>query len=411
MRRSNLPYRFRTCPGRAISVEFRFNPGKRISTGCYDMPSAVLWAEKYLRDMGMVSDADVPLFHDFAKDFYKRRDPSSFYAREAAFGRVYSDQYLRRQQARLDNYILPAFGSYIPTMITRQMIERWLVSFKPINGRETLSNNTRNKCLIALRQIFDDVKRQGLRVDNPAADVKLMVDKSNPREALPDEAMAVLFPADLEERIKVWGGLMWAVYFSIFYDTGMRPGEIAALRVCDIYKTPHGLAVATRREVNRDAGAILERVKTSGKGYEKRGGLLYHDTADLLLRYIEENNLGGEDLLFTAPERADGLLMTSTSNKRLKTVLEKYGYYEKGRVQYCLRHNYETDRKGDLSDADLAVSMGHTKLRDDYDHQQERDLVRKLESVRDDLFKNRGRKGRESDIVPLDEVLRKKREP
>ena len=75
------------------------------------------------------------------------------------------------------------------------------------------------------------------------------------------------------------------------------------------------------------------------------------------------------------------------------------------------RHNYETDRKGDLSDADLAVSMGHTKLRDDYDHQQERDLVRKLESVRDDLFRNRRRKGKESDIVPLDEVLKKKREP
>ena len=55
--------------------------------------------------------------------------------------------------------------------------------------------------------------------------------------------------------------------------------------------------------------------------------------------------------------------------------------------------------------------MGHTKLRDDYDHQQERDLVRKLESVRDDLFRNRRRKGKESDIVPLDEVLKKKREP
>ena len=235
---------------------------------------------------------------------------------------------------------------------------------------------------------------KGCARNNPAADVKLMVDKSNPREALPDEAMAVFVPCGSGRAHQGVGRSDVGCYFSIFYDTGMRPGEIAALRVCDIYKTPHGLAVATRREVNRDAGAILERVKTSGKGYEKRGGLLYHDTAELLLRYIEENGLGGEDLLFTASERADGLLMTSTSNKRLKTVLEKYGYYEKGRVQYCLRHNYETDRKGDLSDADLAVSMGHTKLRDDYDHQQERDLVRKLESVRDDLFKNRGRKGK-----------------
>ena len=71
-----------------------------------------------------------------------------------------------------------------------------------------------------------------------------------------------------------------------------------------------------------------------------------------------------------------------------------------------MRHNYESDRRGDLSDEALAVSMGHTKLRDDYDHQDETDLARRLESVREELFRNRERKARESDIIPLEDALK-----
>ena len=406
MRRSDKPYLLRQCKGRAISAEFRFNPGKRISTGCYDMPSAVLWAEDYLRNMGQTS-ANAQLFKDYTKDFYLRTDPSSFRAHEKAFGKEYSDAYCRKQQARLENHILPYFGTFVCSMITSQMIEQWLVSFRPLKGK-SLSNNARNKCLLALRQIFDDMKRKGLRQDNPARDVRLMTERCKPREALPDEAIAVLFPADPEERINVWGSLMWAVYFSISYDTGMRPGEIAALRVCDIRQSINGgLSVTTRRAVSVEQKRIVERVKTSGKGYSKRGGLLYHDTADLLIRYIKEKGLHGEDLLFKALKRTDGLLMPETSNKHLKKTLNRYGFYKKGRVQYCLRHNYETDRRGDLSDEALAVSMGHTKLRDDYDHQDEEDLARRLESVRGELFRNRERRMKGRDIVPLEDILDK----
>ena len=61
-------------------------------------------------------------------------------------------------------------------------------------------------------------------------------------------------------------------------------------------------------------------------------------------------------------------------------------------TQYCLRHTYETSRRGDLSDEVLAVSMGHTKLRDDYDHRTSVDMIRTLEGARDDLFRTRERR-------------------
>ncbi len=45
-----------------------------------------------------------------------------------------------------------------------------------------------------------------------------------------------------------------------------------------------------------------------------------------------------------------------------------------------------------LSGGILAVSMGHTKLRDDYDHRTSVDMIRTLEGARDDLFRARERR-------------------
>lgn len=172
---------------------------------------------------------------------------------------------------------------------------------------------------------------------------------------------------------------MWATYFSIMYDTGFRPGELAALRVCDIWQTKKGLAVSTNRSVNRLQRKVINKVKTTGHGYSERVGLLYDDTATLLIQYIDKEKLTETDMLFRAPKRKDGLIMPETSNKHFKTVLMKHGLYHEGIVQYCLRHNYTTDRRGDMPDELLAISMGHTHLRDDYDHQKAQDLIRRLD--------------------------------
>ena len=194
---------------------------------------------------------------------------------------------------------------------------------------------------------------------------------------------------------------MWATYFSIAYDTGWRPGELAALRVCDVWQTARGLAVATEKSVNRLEGKVLERVKTTGHGYRQRVGLLDDTTATLLLRHIKDQDLSGDAMLFTAGRRKDGLIMPETSNKHFKTILKKYDLYHEGLVQYCLRHSYTTERRGDMPDDLLAVSMGHTKLRADYDHQKAADLIRRLDDRREDFFANHNRLDTDNGIRPL----------
>lgn len=372
-------------------------PGKRISTGCYDMPSAVLWAEEFLKNRGIQPGA-VPTLSELAKDFFVKDGKGSYRERMQALGYEYPDSYYKSKQAILDNHILPAFGSYIVTAITTISVEDYIISARSTKG-EPLANDSKNKILAVFRTVMEEARRLGYRQDNPAADAKAMAKRSKEREPLSPYALQRLFPSSPEERIRIWGSPMWAVYFSIFYDTGMRPGEIAALRVCDIYQTKNGLAVGTNRSIDSHERREKDRVKTTDKGLKDRVGLLYWDTAELLIRYIEDNGLHGEDMLFHAPRL--GILTTPTSLKHFKAVLSKEGLMEEGLVQYSLRHSYETDRRGDMPDEVLAISMGHTKLRDDYDHRKKEDLIRRLDKARDAFFESRKRAPVCDDVVSL----------
>lgn len=406
-RSSNRPYRFRVHKDRPISVEFDLMPGRRISTGCYDMPGATLFAEDYLARLGSdLPGAKVPTLREFAAGFFMKEGKGSFREADLLYKRKRAPNYYKKQQAMLDNHILPAFGNVLVSAITSKSIEAWIPSIRCVDGEEA-ADNTKNKILFTFRTVMDWVKKDGYRSDNPARDIRAISAEYREREAIPPHQAAVLFPSEPDERIRIWHGEMWASYFSVLYDTGWRPGEVAALRVCDVYMTPHGLAVFTESSANHDSGRIESRVKTSGKGYGKRPGLLYDDTAVLLMGYIERAGLSGEDLLFHGP-RTKRPLWAETSNKHFKTVMEEHGFYREGIVQYCLRHTYETDRRGDLPDEILAVSMGHTRLRDDYDHRTPEDYIRMIDQSRDSFFRNRERREKGSDIIPLEEAMSRK---
>ena len=63
------PYRFWERKDRPIAVQFDHIPGKWISTGCYDMPGAIAFAEDRLDHDG-VDKSSIPSLRDFARDFF-----------------------------------------------------------------------------------------------------------------------------------------------------------------------------------------------------------------------------------------------------------------------------------------------------------------------------------------------------
>ena len=408
MRKSeNRPYYFRKrAVKKNIEVRFAHIPGRWFSTGTSNMAEAVLFAEERMRNDYVDTKREIPTLREYARDFFLRTDPDSIQMADKRYKKDRAPRYYENHQARLEHFIFPRFGEYLVTAISSKTIRSWLPEIVLKNGKPA-ADNTKNKVLDAFRIVMDAVREDGYRNDNPARDVTKIYADIKERVPVPPEQLMVLFPEDTEERIRIWHGLMWAVYFSIAYDTGWRHGEIAALRVSDVWVTQKGYYVTAARTLNHEAYRIIDRVKTSGKGLERRSGLLYDDTAELLLRYINERKLSGDDLLFTGP-RNEKPLWSETTNRHFKMVMKEHGFYHEGLVQYCLRHSYETDRRGDMPDSILAVSMGHTKLRDDYDHRTEKDMIRLLDRNRDSFFENRRRRGQDDEVISLDKLRRDK---
>lgn len=399
------PYTLHKWKGRSIAVSFAYMPGKYISTGTDDEIEAIRFAEKFMADDGILADSGTtPTFAEFAKDFFMRTDSLSFRAWSEAYEVSERDeQYYRLRQGQLDNYVIPAFGKTLVTAITRIQIESWLVTLQGKYLKHRLAGDTRNRILWCLRQVLDDAVRHGLIQSNPADSVRGIQINAKERRALTREEEIALFPDDPDERARVWGSDMWTLYFSVAYDTGFRPGEVAALRVCDIYQTPHGLAVSAMQTVNSPTRTIRQRVKTTGKGLERRVGLLYEDTEQLLKIYVDRYGLKDEELLFMVDRVRGRLINTTTSQKHFE------GAYKRamgipippGLVQYCIRHTYSTTRRGEMSDEILAISMGHTRLRDDYDHRNANTMIRQLDSARESFFDNRKRREEEPQIIPF----------
>lgn len=411
-RRKKPDFRLIVHSNRPISVEFAKLPGRRFSTGTRLKGEAKAWARNFI-DSGRLDENlepegnGVPTLGVYAKNFFTRTDASSYRTYNVRHNRTISDYGYRQRQDLYDNYIEPRFGDRRMDTITAREIDQWMTSLKGVVVHD-LSDNTRNKILCTLRIVLGFAVYQGVLQKNPAEGVKAISERPKRiRRALSQKEQSLLFPPDVDRRIEIWGTLMWALYFSILYNTGFRPGEVAGLSLSNIYKTPNGLAVSTSQSISWITKDVQRRVKTTGHGVSERVGLLDDVTAELLLEYLEVNRRAlaaqGDDkpLLLMDSNRAKYRYVNiAASNKRFKAVLEANGL--EVCTQYCLRHTHMTELRGELSDRVLAISMGHVKLRDDYDHQKAEQLIGQLEASRSAIF-DKGR--RNGGIIPLKDLV------
>ncbi len=395
----------RTKAGRNIEVVFASMPRKHISTGTKDMAEAILFAEKHLYSIGQGENASVvPLFKDFAKDFFSREDKDSYRFRDRSFKREKREMWYTRQQWYLDKYIMDYFGSYPLNTITTVLIEKWMISLQGTIVKD-LSGNSKKKTLNTLRMVLDDAARALYIQVNPARLATIPKEiPVNPKRTLTIYEQRTLFSEDKSKRIAIWGSTMYAGFFSVMYDTGFRPAEVAALKVEDVYTTPKGMGVYTDHSICFETKKFQEKVKTTGKGLESRVGLLSAVTGDIIKKLIKDAKLKDGDFLFLVDRaRKDSWVQSATANKRLRAVCTELGL-NTDISQYSLRHTYATYRRGNLDEATLALSMGHSggKVRDDYDHRTAQILLMQLEKERDKLFKT---EDESTSVTPLSKKM------
>ena len=359
-------------------VMFRHIPGRWISTGAETLADAVKFAEDKLgRDLSARRPDDDITFGIYVKDFFDiEKDPHGFIARQVKRGRVFSSLYYKTRTAYLNNYFVPIWGDQLISSISDIQVEDAVLDMKRVDGEEP-SNNYKNKALAMLKDVFQEAKREGYVSDNPAMNVKELNDSTaNPRKPFLSQELERMFPEDNDSLLRIWDGLMWAVYFLVMRDTGFRPGEVAGLKVSNYLPTLHG--IYTKQAVNSMTKTIQLRIKTTGKGYDYKTGVLTEQTEYLLKLHIATIPPERE-LLFMVN---GNIVTTSTSNKHLMLSLKRAGVDPAGRTQYSLRHSFETDIAGRVEDKVLLELMAHTGYRAEYDHRSPEVILQQLQPVR-----------------------------
>ena len=366
IKRSNRKY---------IYVRFEHLPGKEFSTGTADLIEAVVYAEAMLRKDFLLVEQDQKkmTFGTFAKGFFTSADPRGFRKKNERKNKHYEESFYFNHHGRLTNYIMPKFKDYLLFSINKNMIDEWYMNLKTPNGRK-LSASTKNKILFCLKIIMQAAVDEGYITNDPTEHILMITENdTKPRQPFTAEELSTFFPADDNQLIKIWDGLMWSVYFLIMRDTGWRPAEVSGLKKSSYFPNLNG--IYTECEVV--GGVEKQRIKTTGKGQNYKVGLLTQRTEKLLNQLI---GIVVTDFLFITSE--GNFVQPNTANKHLRSVAKKLGIDLKGRTQYGFRHSFETMMAGNIHSKALLELMAHTGFHPEYDHRTPEMILRQLEPVK-----------------------------
>jgi len=152
---------------------------------------------------------------------YKRSEKRKFF----------TDKSMETRSAVMKNWIVPLWGEYNPKRLTVKMIDQAMLGVTSKLTRRPLAGGTRNRILSVLSELYVHLIEEGHLRINPVRDVvRCNSSPERPRSALPLENMKVLFPDDKVELKRIWRTQKYICAFLILRDTGLRPGELIALK-------------------------------------------------------------------------------------------------------------------------------------------------------------------------------------
>ncbi len=363
-----------------IQVTFACLPGKWFSTNTDNMTKAILFAESWLKKNGQggLSDKNKDItLNEFAKGFFTAKDPYGFKRRNEQRGYFYSESYYEQKQALLDHYILPAHGKLRLVNITDVLIENLVYGLCSITTNKDLANDTKNKVFDVYSKILEEARRQGYIDKNPCKDVGQLAKHCKSREAFTSSELLKLFPQNEEELLRIWQDYMWAVYFLIQYETGWRPGEVAALQFSNFYPSTNGIYTTSDIDYKQ---RLQPRIKTTNKGQPFKVGILSNRTSSLLAKWGKQCN---SDFLF---RQSNGKFIGANgANKHLAASCQRAGVelYRNGkkRTQYSFRHSFQSYYIGRIPENARLLLMGHTKMRKEYTHIEAQELLERVASI------------------------------
>jgi integrase len=232
-----------------------------------------------------------------------------------------------REQSIWSCRIEPRFGSVRLADLRRSDVAAWTVS---LSGE--LAAATVTRCLVTLKKLLTDAVSEGLITASPAAAVK------PPRPGRVERRFLTVGELDrLEEAIDP----RWAVVVPFATTTGLRIGELAALRVRDLRLAAGELVVrSTAVSVplavsGSDVRRQIHPTKTFAG--ERTVPTVHPALRDRLAAMIDERGLGPNDWLFTG--RDGGPMTPDNWRSRIwRPAVERAGIADPQPTPHSLRH-------------------------------------------------------------------------
>ena len=149
---------------------------------------------------------------------------------------------------------------------------------------------------------------------------------------------------------------IWNLALLLQFETGLRIGELTALKHADIYPE-HILISRTERKVKNEEGKWIVDVQDYPKTFAGFREVLLSPSALKTIRKIKMANPFGEYLFMNNGKRIRG----NTINKRLHTVCENLGINY--RSTHKIRKTYGTTLiDGNVDESLIAEQMGHVDI-------------------------------------------------
>jgi len=274
------------------------------TTGKKNFDEAVRFCRN-LQLKNQLHDEESLSFNAYTKDFFIF-EKCPYINFRITRGHSYTRSWAKRQRYLLENILNQYFGAYALYKITFKEIGEFLLSLK----NQNFSNKKLNHIITTLKNIFGYAEMERKIETNPCTGFKPFKVESPEKGVLTRDELDALF--NEENRSQIWPEKMYFIINYMAVSTGLRLGELLALKPKDI--TSDLLKVS--HSFNTDDG--LKSTK-NGKARVVR---LYEKLVTLLTDFCREKQ---QDEFIFSLNNGKSPINHKTVYKRFWKALEKIG--------------------------------------------------------------------------------------
>lgn len=295
----------------------------------------------------------------------------------------FTDKSMLTRAAVMKNWIVPLWGTVNPKRLTVKMIDKAMMGAMSGLTRRPLAGATRNRILSVLSELYVHLIEEGLVRINPLRDVvRCNSYPEKPRSALPTEEIKKLFPSCRAELKQIWRTQKYICAFLILRDTGLRPGELSALKWRDwnpeikFFPILRAIESGSKKEKGTKTGATKPAIITDQTA----------DEIEVLRKKVKPKP---EDYIFCNKHGVP--YGTHRLSWNFHKAVERAGINRPELTPYWLRHTFNTRCLESMSDDLVKHLMGHNT--DDmmrrYRHADAESLAREAVKIRDQVNASR----------------------